>query len=337
MLIALLLSFVLIFCVLFVTLKLIQIFTYKYYQEISENKDIEIEKEPDQIKFLQYNVFWRPFLLHIGKREYVKSRSCCLSKNVEKYDVLCLNEAFCFGSNTVSEFVERLKSVGFKYFVSNKPVKILSKKVIDSGVLIASKYPIIETSNITYSKGCSFDDFASKGAVYAKIKIGKDKTINVFSTHLQASYVVVTDVDYNVRDSQAKELQKFISYHIKNDSSPTFLLGDMNINSINEEREYQNLLKNLQVPLFKLFDTLGDEHPVTIAEVVDGKTVEPALTQNSDLNLPKSIDYIFYYQPETKQNSKFKSQINKFKQITKDHPYTHLSDHYAVECTYDLI
>jgi hypothetical protein len=93
------------------------------------------------------NVFWRPKLLHLFNEEYVTEHTRILAGLLSAFDIICLNEAFHFGSTVVPDF---LVKAGFKFVVSCDPIPLNSYKVMDSGLLILSKHPIIERSSIFY-------------------------------------------------------------------------------------------------------------------------------------------------------------------------------------------
>jgi endonuclease/exonuclease/phosphatase family metal-dependent hydrolase len=147
----------------------------------------------------------------------------------------------------------------------------------------------------------------------------------------------MTDRDFSVRVSQSTELRDFIARMTKNDSSPIFLLGDMNINSIGEEVEYQKLMSTLQISGYSLTDSMKNKgHPVTTAKSLEGgKLAEEGFTQKSDGFQPKSIDYVFIYDSLEKKNIiSFDANVEKWTVSGK--PYKQLSDHFAVKCTVRL-
>ena len=315
------------FSILFASLKIIGIFTFSQCNDICT--DLHNITSKREIRFLQYNVFWRPFLLHIGHNEYIQQRSQLLSEKLDDYDIVCLNEAFHFGSFTVKNFITSMRSRGFNYVVSSRPVKLLSKRLIDSGVMILSKYPITETADITYSSGRSYDDFAAKGCVYAKIHVSESEFVSVFATHLQASYGAVTDADFEVRASQLRAINKFMRAHA-NSSSPMFLLGDMNIDSSGEGREYAQMIEELRIDGFELIDTLKASKGRHLATT-------STLNQPGDKELltNKSIDYVMMFKHKSdKMISGFSTGVKRFK--VSNRPYRYLSDHFAVESTIEL-
>ena len=320
-------------CFVWILLKAIQYFTFKPYIQPYQYSKSDLPEENKTIKLLQYNCFWRPWLLHLGKIEYVAERSQFLADRLDKYDIVCLDESFHFGSNVVKNFISKMQAKGFKYIATNRQVPIFSRFVIDSGVMILSKYPIIEIDDVTYKDGCSFDQFAMKGCVYAKIQISQKQHINVFATHLQASYEVITERDFNIRSNQIKDIHYLLMKHVSNDTAPTFLLGDMNI--VNEmDKEYNNMMEALKLPNYKVIDTFQtmEHQEPTIAGGDGGDNI---LTLDCDRNIPRTIDYVFVFESnDDNKVKKYNSVVEKMD--ISGHPYSQLSDHCAIECIVEL-
>lgn len=322
------------------SVKLTLYMTYSNYHDvISDSKSPEVST----IKFLQFNVFWRPDLIHIGRKEYVSERSKLLAEMINDYDVICLEEAFQYGSHVVQDFVKLMKAKGFLYAVSAKKVRLLSRFVVDSGMLIMSKYPIEEIDTVEYTAGCSFDKLSAKGALYAKIKTGERSHIHVFTTHLQATYSEISAKDFNVRMNQLRDLHEFMTRKVK-DNAPIAVIGDFNINARKEsfeidpkpksylEHEYTILVSMLEMESYTLVDTLlqNSTHPVTFGDLENGKPVDEVLTYKTDRGVRSCLDYIFLMFPNN-QIKKYHSQVEKFK--VQNHIYTQLSDHYGISCT----
>ena len=105
---------------------------------------------------------------------------------------------------------------------------------------------------MAYPYGCFSDSMAQKGVLYTLIKV-KDTYIQLFNTHLQASYIGpnINEIQCSIktRELQLHLLRDFINQkvleHIKeNQTEPGLVLlcGDLNVNSNKET----NLLKQLQ-------------------------------------------------------------------------------------------
>jgi sphingomyelin phosphodiesterase len=270
------------------------------------------------------------------KDEFVLERAVMLADRISDFDIACLNEAFHFGSSVVRDFVSLVHRHGFHYVVSSHPVPLLSSQVIDSGLLIISKYPIVATDSVRYDDGTSYDALCAKGSVYAKVQIGAGSFVHVFATHLQASYGAVTARDFEVRVRQSTMLHDFIVRSTRGEDWPIFLLGDMNIDSIGEQVEYQTLLRTLAIPGYSMTDTLKNKgHPITIADFRGDEIVENLLTQDSDREHPKSIDYVFIYEPDNRRVvDGYEADVEAFP--VNGRLYKQLSDHTAVRCRVSL-
>jgi endonuclease/exonuclease/phosphatase family metal-dependent hydrolase len=105
-------------------------------------------------------------------------------------------------------------------------------KIIDSGLIILSKYPIVSTEFHPFSwyRGVASDSLAEKGWLSAIIRLPQGK-INVICTHLQASYSAKME---NVGASK-KQLKEIFRSNLK-PKYPTIIAGDFNM-SPNESRD----------------------------------------------------------------------------------------------------
>jgi hypothetical protein len=161
----------------------------------------------------------------------------------------------------------------------------------DSGLLILSKYPVLKSGSYTFThRGAHMDAGASKGVIFALIKVGHANVL-VFNTHLQAthsSHRTATGYRANyesIRYKQILELKNFINKqrHFNGRDVPWLLTGDFNIDAISrpavadeygyvydntsiESEEYKKLVSLLD-PAGRMRDLLKDcnngEHPAT--------------------------------------------------------------------------
>lgn len=56
--------------------------------------------------------------------------------------------------------------------------------LIESGLLIASKYPIINSEFLPFFSGTNVDGLLHKGILYAKIEIPNGKHLHCFNSHI---------------------------------------------------------------------------------------------------------------------------------------------------------
>jgi hypothetical protein len=60
--------------------------------------------------------------------------------------------------------------------------------VVDSGLLVLSKFPILTAEFRSFKIGILSDSASDKGYIYCRINV-KGEILHLFSTHLQASYM----------------------------------------------------------------------------------------------------------------------------------------------------
>ncbi|PVV03688.1 hypothetical protein BB560_001822 [Smittium megazygosporum] len=207
------------------------------------------------LRLLSQNMFIRPPGISNSGNDFKDERLEYLLENYAKeYDVLCFMEMFQFGSNRHSNFIKKCTELGFKYHVASPPKGLFSLG-IDAGLLILSKYPILQNEFIQYARGVHSDALSLKGALYAKVQIpgqaengtaaeqgdaaGGDNnyTLHLFATHTQASYGQIDKAQKSieVRAKQLATLSKFIistlEKHQGSEKEPVLLVGDMNVDS----------------------------------------------------------------------------------------------------------
>ena len=162
----------------------------------------------ETLTILTYNVLFGPAdgeLLRANRRSMEILKSLINLDKQNSIDVICFQEfwdSICedYGVKTLGKFLrlnglgnyykknflKYLRKIGFKYTVD------LGRqwgKLKGSGLLIVSKYPIIESKHYYFStmkkEVSNIDSFASKGILLAKIK-KNDMIFNIINTHYQA-------------------------------------------------------------------------------------------------------------------------------------------------------
>ncbi|KAJ8044999.1 hypothetical protein HOLleu_07914 [Holothuria leucospilota] len=152
-------------------------------------------------------------------------------------DVIVFQEVFmggCFApllSMNRLTIREILTEYGFVHFTGTVGIPRSNPvKLENGGTFIASKWPILEESQIVYRDGdrLSFDNFMAKGVMYAKIEKTVDdvsKLYHVFGTHLQSGNYHIQDT---IRMMQAVEMYEFKqTFNIPHDEAVIYA-GDLN-------------------------------------------------------------------------------------------------------------
>lgn len=287
----------------------------------------------ERIRLLTYNFFCRPPPINTNKDDYKDSRLKDFIDQLKNFDIICFQELFTTLNDRKHRMIREGATQGLKYYLAPKVPSFFSKYLVDSGLLILSRYPIIEHDFYEYFLNVSGDATTNKGVLFAKIEIKKNKFLFLFNTHLQASYFDDTqaniDFTIKVRAKQTEELINFI-YNIllkipqkDVENGKIILAGDFNIdahdNKFARERykipkyndtEY-NIFKEKINKLGKAIDLMKkkyNDHIYTFGNN-EKKEYDHVLTGKADLNIKQTLDYIWEIIPDYNL-SIFKSQMN---------------------------
>ncbi len=273
-----------------------------------------------KIKLLTYNFFLRPPPIKTNSDDYKEERLIDFLDYLPDFDIICFQEMFGAFHDRKKKMIKAAKENGYLYYLSSKSPSFFSKFLIDGGLLLISRFPIIDNKYITYDYGVMSDGMSQKGAIYAKIKI-KDYYLCLFSTHLQASYYDSGNSLWNftieTRTKQTEDLINFIYdtiYNLdKNDLSKCIFIvcGDFNIDAYDYKnaREKYNLpkVKFTEYEIFKkkleklgkcidLIENKFHTHPFTFG--VNDAEHDQVLTGKEDYNSFQALDYIWEIIPD---------------------------------------
>ena len=148
------------------------------------------------LKVISYNLNALPFgasLLGGPGHEFrdVRLHEFVARPELRECTVLLLQEVFATpvlrGVLCSQAWLRRqLAELGFVHQVVS-PRRVSLRCWTDSGLLIASKLPILASGFEAFAPGRHLDAGASKGIMYAKLQVGS-RQLFVFNTHLQASH-----------------------------------------------------------------------------------------------------------------------------------------------------
>jgi len=174
----------------------------------------------NKLRVITYNTWGlpRPFLIGAGRFKKIAA-------TIPKFfaDIIGFQETF----TKYADVLQKVPGYPYKAFGSGK---IKGKKILTSGLLLLSKYPIVETEYMVYSKCSGFDCFAAKGVLWAKVAVPGVGEVNVFTTHTNAGS------NKKVKSFQLVEAQNFIQKHLEGRS--TLFLGDFNLQPGSEDYNY---------------------------------------------------------------------------------------------------
>jgi endonuclease/exonuclease/phosphatase family metal-dependent hydrolase len=212
--------------------------------------------------------------------------------------------------------IREAAKVGLKYYLTIKAPSFFSKYITDSGLLILSRYEIIENDSYNYYINISGDAPSNKGILYAKIKI-EDKYLFLFNTHTQSTYYDESQKNINstiqVRTAQIEELINYVYnklLHIPKEQVKkgcVLIVGDLNIDA----HDNKNLREKFQIPKYKITEyellkkklsKLGtaidlmekkyNDHLYTFGNN-DKPEYDKVLTGKGDLNMKQTLDYMW--------------------------------------------
>ncbi len=255
----------------------------------------------DTLDLLTWNVFMRP-RAYFWDNQTQRSEYIAEFLNKNQVDVVALQEVF--GRKTARFFRKALQET---YPYQYGPGKVGFMK-FNSGVMILSKYPMVEYTIKKYGNCNGIDCMAKKSAVFVTLE-KNGKKFQVVGTHLQASKGYANAL---IRTAQMKTISKLANaYKIKD--APQIFMGDFNV--IKDFKYYPDMLLNLN----------AIDGPI-VSDVKCSSDPENELCWSKK---PKILDYILLKRDE------IDAQIIQRKILKPQAPLKkgkkNLSDHYPVK------
>ena len=289
------------------------------------NNKLEItNKGTDNIvRILTYNFFCRPPPIKTNESDYKDARLADFIEKIENFDIICFQELFTTLTDRKHKIIREGSKRGLKYYTAPKVPSFFSKYLVDSGLLIISRYPIVDNDFYEYYINISGDAPTAKGVLYAKIEIKKNVYLFLFNTHLQSTYYEDTpenmDSTVQVRTKQTEELINFIYNKLltipKNEikNGKIILLGDFNIdahdNIFAQDKYKIPKYKYTEYDIFyKKLNKLGqaidlmknkfNKHLFTFGDNEIEQEHDQVLTGKGSYNIKQTLDYIWEIIPD---------------------------------------
>ena len=284
-------------------------------------------------------------------RIYGQKERCERVKDVVKQldqqynlDVLILNEVIApYSQATIKR---DMKAIGFVHY-TDKLLDVFS--IVNGGILIFSKHPIVQQDYTIFGDKCMGTDcFAAKGVSYARIKKG-DLFVNVFGTHLQAWPAMKA---HQIRSDQIKQSFQFIQKLNIPASEPVLYCGDLNTDLYLDKEYIQHLSYTLQMEIPLIADdsqrfTVDPKENTLVGNDDPGEYVSDDWPNGCQEEYYKSlecpccpaqwIDYTLYSRkhllPKTSSMRAIKAKVAPFKimiNATKQVEIQDVSDHFPV-------
>jgi hypothetical protein len=108
-------------------------------------------------RFLTLNIFLRPPGIRNNISDHKDARIDYFVRFIlPYYDVVALQEAFAFGTTRRNILIREARALGFNYFVESDRKNIFDL-AIDGGLLILSRFKIVESAKLEFERGVHND------------------------------------------------------------------------------------------------------------------------------------------------------------------------------------
>ena len=273
------------------------------YYVIHPKEEAVVRGANNNFNVLAYNV-WALLPGLVSKS--VSERLNLLKDKLNGYDAIVFSELF--DNSRRSTFLNALKT---EYPYQTNVVD-RSGSIEDGGVLIVSRYPIDTESQIAYSDCDAEDCMSAKGVIYANINKGGNP-YHVFGSHTQAWNA---EKNQATRLSQFQQMRNFIDSRNISSSEPVIIAGDLNVDKINFQQEYNTMLNVLSAEEAPRNGGYASSYNGNVNAWTDGA--------------PEDLDYVLYstahLQPTASESKVLTPRSIHADVFTK----YDLSDHFAV-------
>ena len=195
--------------------------------------------QPVTLKLVTFNIWGLPVIVDNDPRA-ARMRAVGQALAALEPDIVALQESFRKKDRTV--VARELESAGLVHH------HYYRSALVGSGLSVFSRYPIAEAFFHRYTEGGKAhkiwhgDWWAGKGVSVARIELPDGGFVDLFNTHVHAGYGA--DEYEDVQASQVNELVDFVQ-RAATQTSPAFLLGDMNVKA--GERQYETLVTDAKL------------------------------------------------------------------------------------------
>ncbi len=262
------------------------------------------------LKVLSYNINGLPFPLKARKkplfiyiREELKKREIigrapdiiliqeAFTKKAYKHLISQLDYPYVLKGNISKtpskERLEKCKEEGIR------PKKCYSNKLLNSGLYVLSKYPILNWDRVNFGSSCSgFDCFSNKAGIYLEVDGGKFGNIDIFTTHMNASGKAIGGKRKMIA-AKIEQIEKVEAFYQKNrkPKNPMVFAGDVNLHPNKElYDEFQSAIESINAGEYCLSVNNCEIHPRTETEEIFEWTNDQHFIQNGK---SKSISPVY--------------------------------------------
>ena len=203
-----------------------------YYALTPAHIDEVHSSNKDTLTLMTYNIWALPSI-----SEHIPQRLARLPDYLHGYDALLLQEVF---SDEREAF---LLDLAAEYPYQSNMLDKAGSNVYDGGVIIVSRYPIVNQAQFVYPDCAGADCLADKGINYVEI-IKEGRAYHLFATHTASFDTNAARTNRQIQFNQMREFA-LTQTHIAANETVIFG-GDLNVNKLKFPGDYQQMLDKLQ-------------------------------------------------------------------------------------------
>ncbi|MEM8944800.1 MAG: endonuclease/exonuclease/phosphatase family protein [Planctomycetota bacterium] len=274
---------------------------------------------------IAYNVHLLPdvALRIAGERGESRYRAERIGRQLAAYGLIGICEAF--DGDHSRRLISSLQShAEHELSIAYGPSRS-GRHFIGSGLVLLSRWPIVERHTETYSHASRFvtsgfkaDGFAAKGALHVRLRLGNQsgQQLDCFLTHLESR-------SSDARAKQIGQLAEFIARHAS-PQLPVLIMGDLNVaadpvGGLGQRTEYQQMLTALSAHGRRYAD---------LGAAASTGTSDAIATDGG-----RRIDYLLVSNPTEQAMLQMVTHDTKHLRLLDERvPEGSLSDHMAVSC-----
>ena len=183
---------------------------------------ISLSAQAQELKVLTWNTFLIPPPYNFTKQAQRTLEMKALLPTLD-HDLMFFQETFF--DKKRNTLIRALKDSHPFIALPKKGRKL--KQIQDSGLFIASRYPLKVLDQVIFSRCAKEDCFSSKSAILVEVTLPNDQKIQMINTHLQAWNEPKT---IEVRRTQFLQIKEMLSRH-EVPGVPQVLVGDLNVDA----------------------------------------------------------------------------------------------------------